>query len=189
MWAKRARERVVGDAPARPRQIAQPNTCFLPTDVALGWLTTQAFAGRALQAVNLFQIFELFVWPSSRFNRNHTLVMHLAGNKVGDFSGALDSFDAKVDRGSTPLVPPQLWCSRARWLHTATKNWSECWNVAPCASVHARPPPPPPPPPNPPLVAVPTKPSPPSFEGWFPAPVRGVCHLFEQELAAAKAIL
>ena len=29
VWAKRARERVVGDAPARPRQIAQPNTCFL----------------------------------------------------------------------------------------------------------------------------------------------------------------
>ena len=28
-WAKRARERVVGDAPARPRQIAQPNTRFL----------------------------------------------------------------------------------------------------------------------------------------------------------------
>jgi len=25
-WAKRARERVVDDAPARPRQIAQPNT-------------------------------------------------------------------------------------------------------------------------------------------------------------------
>ena len=166
----------------------KPNSCLLPTDVGLGWLTTQAYSSQgnqaavdhdpprrrtsALHVINLFQVFELFVWPSSRFSKNHTLVVHLADAKNGNFGNVLDSIDERTGGGSAALVPPRLHCKPVRWLHTATRNWTQCLNLAPCESLkHPRPPPPPPP------TNLSLKPGPPSFEGWLPAPVRGSCFL------------
>ena len=87
---------------------------------------------------------QLFVWPSSRFSRNFTVVVHLAEAKKGNFSRTLDYFDEFG--AASPLVPPKLRCARTRWTHHASSEWYECVNVAPCdyATISTSPSPPPP---------------------------------------------
>lgn len=117
-----------------PRMVRR-DKCVLPTDVALGWLTTRAFYGRALGVVPLANFLEIFVWPTlARFHENHTLIVHLADSKsalsMANVSTILDNLDQRVQYGAAPLVRPQLGCTPSRWLHNAAMNWVSCRNTA-----------------------------------------------------------
>ena len=153
---------------------ASHGKCTLPTDVGMGWLTTHAFNGSArIRFVQLVNLLELFVWPSSRFNINHSVAVHLANAKHGNFDETLGYYDARVrlpraavtasaKPGSVaqvaPLVPPRYTCAPTRWLHAATSTWLECVNVAQCGTWQ----------PVLPGANV-------SLERWLPAPARMVC--------------
>jgi hypothetical protein len=138
-WVTQADEakRFLGLGPDSMRSLpaAKPSQprCVLPTDVGLGWLATHAFAGRAeVRAVSMFQLFELFVWPSSRYNVNHSVVVHLPNAKGGSASSVLDFYDAFAARKTLPLLRPRFWCERSGWLHSLTTRWAVCVNVAQC---------------------------------------------------------
>ena len=174
---------------AIPLRRLQKGHCTLPTDVALGWLMTKAFAGDAsgqpLHAINLQGLFEYFVWEGSRVNPNHTLVVHLAQAKNGNYTRVLRFYEKAFDGGRARLTPPTLMCNPAGWTHTASKQWIECSNVAQCELAASASPPPPPvasPPPPPPTITV-EKGSRrrqgggvvPPLAGWLPAGTREVC--------------
>ena len=85
-----------------PTMPAHSNKCVLPTDVALGWLMTRAYAGRrGLHVVNLYGLFELFVWESGRVNANHTLITHLAQARARLITHLASS-------PTSPHLPPRL---------------------------------------------------------------------------------
>ena len=166
--------------PPRPPSTvrAKAGICALATDVGTGWLATRAFNGSSkVRFVVLFALFELFVWPSSRFNRNHSVVVHLAGAKHGNFSSTLDFYDRQVvlpagagtatlvrrHAGSAssrvaPLVRPRYKCAPTGWLHAATSGWMECVNEAQCDTW------------VPPLPGANF-----SLERWLPAPASETC--------------
>ena len=148
-------------------------SCVLPTDVGLGWLTTRTFRGSSeLRVVSMLPLMELFVWPSSRVNANHTVVLHLAGSKAGNFSKLVGYWDAML--GGRSLTPPTFACAPTTWLHADAKEWSTCTNWAQCAAWRRRGPRP----------KAGGRPAVTPEDGWMPTAARGIC---EARARAGKA--